>query len=200
MFAQPSDWSIAIFEVNKGKDDRILKEGQTLKRFTIASIQRQRVILENKRGKFECIRLQSRLEKRGNRRNYRNQRSLKRSKRHKTRRKERNISKKGPYQYEINQRYLNRQIRSGKYMRNMRSLPSYEKGRPNGVKVTGFKRNHIFRKMGLRPGDIINSVSSHELKKPTDAVKVFNSLSNKRSFTIELNRRGELITLEYKVK
>lgn len=62
MMAEPSAWSVAIFESDSG--DRVLKEGQAIADLTLAAIQRQRVVL-NKGNRFECLALKTAEEKGG---------------------------------------------------------------------------------------------------------------------------------------
>lgn len=77
--------------------------------------------------------------------------------------------------------------------------PHLEDGKPAGISITGIKPNAIFRKLRLRNGDIITGVNGRSIATVDDALNVFNSLSMDGPIQVQIKRRGQEQTLEYRI-
>jgi general secretion pathway protein C len=78
--------------------------------------------------------------------------------------------------------------------------PHVEDGRPAGISITGIKPNAIFRKLRLRNGDIITGVNGQTIASVEDAMRTFGTLSTDGPIQVQIKRRGQEETLEYKVE
>ena len=85
-------------------------------------------------------------------------------------------------------------------MKQARFRPHFRDGKPDGLLLTGIRPNSIFRKMGLRNGDIIMGVNEEDIRSVDDAIKLYQDLVSAASAKIQIKRRGRLRTMEYTVR
>ena len=75
--------------------------------------------------------------------------------------------------------------------------PHYTDGEADGLTVTGIKAGSIFRKMGLRPGDIVKGVNDNEIKTAEDLISMYNDLRSDPEISLQIIRRGQQTNLNY---
>jgi general secretion pathway protein C len=75
--------------------------------------------------------------------------------------------------------------------------PHSTDGQPDGLAVSGIKAGSIFRKMGLRNGDIVKSVNNDAIKTPEDLINMYNELKTAPDISVQILRRGQERTLNY---
>ena len=63
--------------------------------------------------------------------------------------------------------------------------------------VTGIKAGSIFRKMGLRNGDIVKGVNDNEIKSTEDLINIYNDLKSAPDISLQIMRRGQERSLNY---
>ena len=83
----------------------------------------------------------------------------------------------------------------GKLATEIRIQPS-----ENGLSLSNIKPNSIFRRMGLRNGDVLRSVDGQEIRSVDDALRLYENLKNSDSVTVELERRGRNRTINYNIR
>lgn len=84
-----------------------------------------------------------------------------------------------------------------KLLTQARIRPHFQDGQPNGLTITGIKANSIFRKMGLRNGDIIYGINGDPIQSPDDVLGVYNSMTSGSNISVQIKRRGQETTLNY---
>jgi general secretion pathway protein C len=75
--------------------------------------------------------------------------------------------------------------------------PHYTDGEADGLTVTGIKAGSIFRKMGLRNGDIVRGVNDNEIKTAEDLISMYNDLRSDSNISLQIIRRGRETNLNY---
>ncbi len=75
--------------------------------------------------------------------------------------------------------------------------PHYTDGEADGLTVTGIKPGSIFRKMGLRNGDIVKGVNANEIKTAEDLISMYNDLKSDSNVSLQIIRRGQERNLNY---
>jgi general secretion pathway protein C len=75
--------------------------------------------------------------------------------------------------------------------------PHSTDGQPDGLAVSGIKAGSIFRKMGLRNGDIVKSVNNEAIKTPEDLISMYNELKTAPDISVQILRRGQERSLNY---
>jgi len=78
--------------------------------------------------------------------------------------------------------------------------PHFENGVPNGLAVSSIKSKSIFRKMGLRNGDIITGVDGQEIETVDDALKLYENIMSTSNVAVQIKRRGREKTIQYNIK
>jgi general secretion pathway protein C len=73
-------------------------------------------------------------------------------------------------------------------------------GQPSGLAVSNIKPNSIFRRMGLRNGDVLKSVDGQEIRTVDDALKLYESMKSADSLAVQIQRRGRDRTIEYHIR
>jgi general secretion pathway protein C len=84
--------------------------------------------------------------------------------------------------------------------REARVVPNFADGRPNGWKVFSIRRTSALRQMGIKNNDVLTAVNGHDLSNTEKALEIYAKLQTDKSFTLEILRNGEPMTLEYDVR
>jgi general secretion pathway protein C len=77
--------------------------------------------------------------------------------------------------------------------------PHSTDGEPDGLTITGIKAGSIFRKMGLRNGDIVKGVNNDPIKTAEDLSNMYNDLTSAPDISIQITRRGQERTFNYTI-
>ncbi|MBW2609592.1 MAG: PDZ domain-containing protein [Deltaproteobacteria bacterium] len=81
-----------------------------------------------------------------------------------------------------------------------RIRPHFKDGQADGLMITGIKAGSIFRKMGMRNGDILHGINDIDIKDPDDIFAMYNDLKSGSSLSIQIIRRGRSRTLNYRFR
>ncbi|MFW5640437.1 MAG: PDZ domain-containing protein, partial [Thermodesulfobacteriota bacterium] len=76
----------------------------------------------------------------------------------------------------------------------------FTNGKPDGLTLTRIRRNSIFRRLGLRNGDIITGVDGEPIESVDDALKFYNNLKSASDVSLEIKRRGRGQKMEYSIR
>lgn len=75
-----------------------------------------------------------------------------------------------------------------------------EDGQPSGLAVSNIKPNSIFRRMGLRNGDVLKSVDGQDIRSVDDALKLYESMKAADNISVQIQRRGRDRNIEYNIR
>jgi len=75
--------------------------------------------------------------------------------------------------------------------------PHSTDGEPDGLTITGIKAGSIFRKMGLRNGDILKGVNNDSIRTTEDLINMYNDLKSAPDISLQILRRGQDRTINY---
>ena len=81
-----------------------------------------------------------------------------------------------------------------------RIRPHFEDGEAAGISITGIKPRSLFRKMGLRSGDIITGVGEKEISSVEDVMKMYDELTTSPKMSLQIKRRGREETINYSIR
>ncbi len=87
-----------------------------------------------------------------------------------------------------------------KLMTQVNIRPYLEDGQPAGLALSNIKPNSIFRRMGLRNGDVLVGVNGQEIRSLDDALGLYENLKSSSSVTVAIKRRGRLRAIEYNIR
>ena len=82
----------------------------------------------------------------------------------------------------------------------VRVRPHFSRGKPDGLLIYGIKNNTLFNKLGLKNGDILMGVDNKELTSISDALSMYQSLSQASEAKLKLKRRGKTKEIIYNVQ
>lgn len=75
-----------------------------------------------------------------------------------------------------------------------------ESGNADGYRLSGIRRTSPLSKVGIKNGDVVHSVNGKSLTNVTEGLAAMQTLQSSSSFTFEITRRNQKMTLEYSVK
>jgi len=85
-------------------------------------------------------------------------------------------------------------------MSQVKVRPHFKDGKPNGLLLSHVRSNSIFKEMGLKNGDIVKGVNGNEIQSVDDALKFYESLKSSSSVEVQIERRGEPLTIGYQIE
>jgi len=111
------------------------------------------------------------------------------------------IEKSGENSYDVPQADVDYALGNlDKMAREARVVPNFSDGQTNGFKVFAIRRNSALRKMGLKNNDVLTSVNGYDLGNTEKALEIYGKLQSEKSFSLEILRNGEPMTIEYGIK
>ncbi len=87
-----------------------------------------------------------------------------------------------------------------KLMTEIAVRPHVEDGQPAGLALTNIKPNSVFRRMGLRNGDVLVGVGGQEIRSVDDALQLYEKLKSADDVAVQLKRRGRDQTINYSIR
>ncbi|WP_320006665.1 PDZ domain-containing protein [Maridesulfovibrio sp.] len=78
--------------------------------------------------------------------------------------------------------------------------PNSKDGKTQGFKVTNIKSNSMLKKLGLEDGDVLLRVNGEMITGPTKLLQVYGSLSSASAISIDVDRKGQILSLIVELK
>jgi len=184
------DGEYAVIEDAKAREQNLYRVGDAVQTATVRNIFRDRVVL-SVNGKDEVLRLEElssgkqvlrpgRLPARGS------------------------AASKGAIRTQrisLRRSYIEQSMQDmGTLMTQVQIQPHMENGVPAGLSLSSIKPNSIFRRMGLRNGDVIVGVDGREISTVDDALRMVDSLKSSSNLSLQLKRRGREKNIEYRIR
>jgi len=82
----------------------------------------------------------------------------------------------------------------------VRIRPHFKDGKADGLALTRIKANSIFAKLGLRDGDIVQGINGRSIKSPDDVLSLYKKLRSGSNISLQINRKGQQRTFNYKFR
>lgn len=94
-----------------------------------------------------------------------------------------------------------------KYLNNLDSIQRLGRarihrtnGEVDGYRLAGIRRNSTGWNLGIRNGDVVHAVNGASLASMGEAMQAFNSLQNESSFSFDITRKGQQMSLQYGIR
>jgi general secretion pathway protein C len=112
------------------------------------------------------------------------------------------VEKAGETKFTIDQETFDKILENpDKLAGQIRAVPhTDENGKVDGYRLSGIRRSSLFRKLGIKNGDVVHSVNGNDLTNMSSALSAFESLQNERNFNFEVTSRKQKKTYEYEVR
>ncbi len=170
-----------IEEEGKGKQ-HLFREGDQIQRATIKSILRRKVVL-NVDGRDEMLEME---QMRDDRRSPKAHRPT---------------VPKSSASVRLKRSQVDNAVKNvNQLLKQVRILPHFQNGKPDGLSFTSIKPNSIFAKMGLRNGDIILGVDDQQIETVDDALDLYQRLKSSSQVRLQIKRQGRQKTIEYDIE
>ncbi|MGH8336787.1 MAG: type II secretion system protein GspC, partial [Gammaproteobacteria bacterium] len=82
----------------------------------------------------------------------------------------------------------------------IRAVPHFEGGKSVGFRLFAIRQNSLFDQIGLKNGDVIQSVNGADLSDPAKALALFQQLRNEQSITMNVLRNKANVTVGYQIQ
>jgi general secretion pathway protein C len=82
----------------------------------------------------------------------------------------------------------------------VRIRPHFRDGKPDGLRLGRIKRGSLFEKLGLRNGDIIQRINDGSITSPDDILALCEELESGSLTALQIDRRGEKKTINYRFR
>jgi general secretion pathway protein C len=102
----------------------------------------------------------------------------------------------------IRQRRTIRSSQLQKALSNIDTIMSQANIRPHseGFQITRIRPASIFRRLGLRNGDIVTAVNGRPIQSVNDAMEIWQDLTARGETSLSLKRRGRTRVIDYRVR
>ncbi len=179
----------AVIEDTKKRKQNLYGNGDSIQEATVKLILREKVVL-SVNGKDEILEMEK-LQSGRSQRTFSPGRSAA-------------ITKSSParsYQIKIKRSQIEDAMADmNELMNQIKVRPYIENGEPDGLILSGIKPNSLFRKMGLRNGDIIKGVEGEKIQSMDDAIGFYSKLKSASSAALQVKRRGQLRDIVYNIE
>lgn len=85
-------------------------------------------------------------------------------------------------------------------MKKFRLRPRFDGGKALGVEVQWMNKNSFLESVGVKKGDVIQTVNGLEIRNMGDVVNVINSLMEGSAFDVQVLRNGQRVSLKYSIR
>lgn len=85
-------------------------------------------------------------------------------------------------------------------MSNVRIRPHFKDGVADGLVITRIRAGSVFRRLGLRNGDILQQINGNAVENPDHIFSLYNDLKSGSPVSIQIKRRGQQRTLNYRFR
>ncbi len=85
-------------------------------------------------------------------------------------------------------------------MRQARIVPEQENGKVVGIRLFGVRSDTLLGVLGMENGDRLQTINGFEVASPEKALEAYARLRTADKLTIQLNRRGQNMNLDFNIK
>ncbi len=180
--------SYAVIEDTKVRKQNLYRQGDPIQHATVKLIQREVVILAIN-GKDEKLSMEEKRSKSRPGSNRRAPFSINRNK------------SGGSQGISVQRSMIDKSLQDiNKLMKQVKIRPHFKDGKPDGLILSSIKPRSLFRKMGLRNGDIISGIDGKKIESVDDALGFYESLRAATNISLQIKRRGKEKTIDYTIE
>lgn len=85
-------------------------------------------------------------------------------------------------------------------MRQARIVPEQENGRVVGIRLFGVRPDTLLGTLGMENGDRLQTINGFDMASPEKALEAYARLRTADKLTVQINRRGQTMNLDYNIK
>jgi general secretion pathway protein C len=88
----------------------------------------------------------------------------------------------------------------GNLMKSARIVPEQKDGKVVGIRLFGVRPDTLLGTLGLQNGDRLEQINGFDMGSPEKALEAYARLRTAPNLTVKVNRRGQPMTIEFKIK
>jgi general secretion pathway protein C len=85
-------------------------------------------------------------------------------------------------------------------MRQARVVPEQENGRTVGIRMMGIRDDSLLGVLGMKNGDRLQTINGFDMSSPEKALEAYARLRTADKLTVQVNRGGKNMNLDYNIK
>jgi general secretion pathway protein C len=184
----------AVIEDIQKREQSLYRSGDTIQNATVKKIMRGKVVL-SLNGKDEILAMEK-LEQGAGRASRSSSSSSRRTSSTDSR-----TPKRRTQRVSLRREMINESMQDiSKLMTEIAIRPHMEDGQAAGLTLSNIKPSSIFRRMGLRNGDVLQGINGQDIQSVDDALKLYQSLKDADNVQVQLKRRGQDRTIDYNIR
>jgi general secretion pathway protein C len=111
------------------------------------------------------------------------------------------ITKTGDNSYEISRDLINSKLSDLAALTNeAKAIPNMKNGEFNGFKLYAIRSTSLFSQIGMKNGDILQTVNGEKVDSLEKAMGLLGTLGSASSIQIGMQRRGQDVKMDYSIK
>ena len=172
----------AVIEEKKTRKQNLYKTGDTVQNATVKIILRKKIVLDVN-GADEILELEE---------NKSGKLSLKPSM----------ISRKSPTQnITLKSSQIENAVKNpDSFIKQIKFRQHFINGKSDGLILSGINRTSLFRKMGLRNGDVITGIDGETIESANDVLALYERLKSSSTVALQIKRTGRNKTINYTIE
>jgi general secretion pathway protein C len=111
------------------------------------------------------------------------------------------IQKVGATEYNVDRGTLDKILENqADLMRQARVIPVQENGRTVGIRMLGMRQDSLLGVLGMQNGDVLQTINGFDMASPEKALEAYARLRTADKLTVQVNRGGKVLNLDYNIK
>ena len=111
------------------------------------------------------------------------------------------IQKVGATEYNIDRGVVDKILENqAELMRQARIVPEQENGKVVGIRLFGVRPDTLLGTLGMENGDRLEKINGFDMASPEKALEAYACLRTADHLTVQVNRRGSNMNLDYNIK
>jgi type II secretion system protein C len=111
------------------------------------------------------------------------------------------VKKVGKNKYEIDRSLVQQFIANANVAsKDAKIYPHSKNGKADGYRLGRVRPRGIFAKLGLRSGDVVNSINNVPITSPDKLLTLYTKLPTANHMTIGITRHGKPVSIDYSIK
>lgn len=111
------------------------------------------------------------------------------------------IKKLGDNKYEISRAKLDATLADMNHLATeARIVPSFKNGQADGFKLFSIQPGSVYSAIGVENGDVIERINGFDINSPEKALEAYSRLKDSSNFDIQVERRGQPVTMSYSIQ
>ncbi|MBX3191567.1 MAG: general secretion pathway protein GspC [Labilithrix sp.] len=111
------------------------------------------------------------------------------------------IQKLSPTEFNIDRGVVDKILENqSELMRQARIVPEQENGKVVGIRLFGVRPDTLLGVLGMENGDRLQTINGFDMASPEKALEAYARLRTADKLTVQVNRRGQAMNLDYNIK